>query len=271
MIGTKEISKIFVKNLTEAEKKKKKNKRTATEFYAVDHVNMEAKDGEILGILGPNGAGKTTLLRMMGNLMKPTEGAVFLIDRDGKEITDTVELKKRIGYLSGNTKLYHRFTIREMLRMLGEIYGITKEETEKRIEEIVEILSMEEFADNQIEHLSTGQTQRANIARCLIHQPDIYIFDEPTLGLDIISSDAIIQFMKQEKEKGKTILYSTHYMEEAQYLCNRIVMLYEGKIIAQGTPEELMKLTGTNNLRETFHELVSGLNRKAEDEGDENE
>ena len=115
---------------------------------------------------------------------------------------------------------------------------------------------MKDFCDNRIEKLSTGQTQRASIARCLIHSPDIYIFDEPTLGLDIISSDSIIRFMKNEKSKGRTVIYSTHYMEEAEFLCDRIIMIHKGKIIAQGTPSQLKNLTGSSNLRETFISLT---------------
>ena len=115
---------------------------------------------------------------------------------------------------------------------------------------------MESFGDNRIEKLSTGQTQRANIARCLIHDPDLYIFDEPTLGLDIISADAIVNFMKGQKERGKTVLYSTHYLEEAQFLCDRIYMIYQGKIVKTGSPEQVMKDTNTNNLREAFHVVM---------------
>ena len=134
---------------------------------------------------------------------------------------------------------------------------MSREETEKRIAFIEEVLEMQNFIDNRIEKLSTGQTQRANIARCLIHSPEIYIFDEPTLGLDVISSDAIVNFMKKEKEAGKTVLYSTHYMEEAQYLCDHIFMIYKGKRIAYGTPAELMEATGTDNLRDTFKALIA--------------
>ena len=135
-----------------------------------------------------------------------------ITNRKGKVLTDSVEIKKRIGYLSGNTKLYHRLSVREMLQVFGSIYQLPKDEIEKRIQEIFRVLDMESFGDNRIEKLSTGQTQRASIARCLIHKPDIYIFDEPTLGLDILSSEAIVNFMKQEKERGKTVIYSTHYM-----------------------------------------------------------
>ena len=241
----------LVKTFTRVEKKNVK-----TEFNAVDNISLEIGEGEILGVLGPNGAGKTTLLRMLGKLMKPTSGTVAILDEDGKEITDDIEIKKRIGYLSGNTKLYKRLSAREMLTMMGNIFEINPTACEERIEEIVKVLNMEEFIDNRIERLSTGQTQRVSIARCLLHSPRTYIFDEPTLGLDIISSKAIIEFMKSEREAGKSVLYSTHYMEEAEFLCDRIIMVHKGKIIARGTPEELRALTHTTNLRDTFLSLI---------------
>lgn len=232
----------------------KKNRRVS--FNAVDGISLEARDGEILGVLGPNGAGKTTLLRMLGKLMNPSQGTVSITDADGKELTREIEIKQNIGYLSENTRLYKHFSGRETLSMLGEIYGMTRKETEGRIEEIISMLDLDAFVDNRIERLSTGQTQRISIARCLLHSPQVYIFDEPTLGLDIISSRAIIDFMKREKEKNKTVLYSTHYMEEAEFLCDRIVMIYEGRVIAKGSPDELRRLKHTTNLRETFLRLI---------------
>ena len=239
----------LVKTFTRIEKKNVK-----TDFNAVDDISLEIRQGEILGVLGPNGAGKTTLLRMLGKLMHPTAGKVVITDEDGSEITDAIEIKRRIGYLSGNTKLYKRLSAREMFMMLGNIYDLPEAETKKRIEEIIEILKLSDFVDNRIERLSTGQTQRISIARCLLHSPKTYIFDEPTLGLDIISSRAIIEFMKAEREAGKSVLYSTHYME---FLCDRIIMIHKGKIIAQGTPEELRKQTATTNLRDTFLSLIN--------------
>ena len=227
-------------------------------FTAVDRLDLKIHKGEIFGLLGPNGAGKTTLLRMLGTLMEPTEGRVILTDEAGNQMTDPVQIKQNIGYLSGNTKLYHRLSTREMLRMLGEIYEMPKEAVEKRIEEIVQVLDMGAFIDNRIEKLSTGQTQRASIARCLIHSPAIYIFDEPTLGLDILSADAIVTFMKQQKEAGKTVLYSTHYLEEAQFLCDRIIMIDKGKILIEGSPAEIMEQTQTRTLREAFGRLYMG-------------
>lgn len=230
-----------------------KLKQKKESFLAVDHISFEVSRGEILGILGPNGAGKTTLLRMLGGLMQPTSGTVAIKDSTGKLITDPVEYKRAIGYLSGNTRLYHRMSTREMLYMLADIYEIPRDEAEQRIAEISRVLDMSSFLDNRIEKLSTGQTQRASIARCLIHNPDLYIFDEPTLGLDILSADAIVNFMKAQKDKGKTVLYSTHYLEEAQFLCDRILMIYHGKIVKDGSPDQIMEECRVSSLRDAFH------------------
>ncbi len=257
------------------ERSVKKGRRTEKEsFLAVDHVSLRAYPGEIIGILGPNGAGKTTLLRMLGMLMTPTGGEVRLTqrvpgagisglrgagyDEAGAVIENEIEKKAAIGYLSGNTKLYPRFSIREYLRFLGELYGLGRKQIEERTADISRVLDMESFLDNRIERLSTGQTQRASIARCLMADPQIYILDEPTLGLDILSADAIIHFMKEQKERGKTVLYSTHYLEEAQFLCDRIYMICDGRIVAQGSPQELLAQTGTESLREAFHSIYDG-------------
>ena len=251
MSETRIMADNLVKTFTRNEKKNKK-----VDINAVDGISLRVGEGEIVGILGPNGAGKTTLLRMMSKLMKPTSGMVSI--RIGeKELSDDIEVKRHIGYLSNNTKLYGRFSTTELLGMLGVLYGMDEKAVENKMEEICDILSMGDFIDNRIEKLSTGQTQRASIARCLIHNPEVYIFDEPTLGLDILSSAAIIDFMKKERGAGKTILYSTHYMEEAEYLCDRIVMISQGRIISEGTPEELKRGIGKDSLRDVFAELIA--------------
>lgn len=260
----------LVKSFYRTEDKGKK-----VEFNAVDGISLTASPGEIVGILGPNGAGKTTLLCMLATLMEPTSGEVYLKvnatsgkndsqnaredSHGGKtevEIRKALDIKAKIGYLSGNTKLYGRLSVREMLRIFAGVYGASDAEIEERIEEVNELLNMLEFIDNRIEKLSTGQTQRASIARCIVHNPDIYIFDEPTLGLDIISSTAIIEFMKSEKERGKTVIYSTHYMEEAEYLCDRIIMLNKGRTITNDSPAELKKRTGAKDMRGAFYEII---------------
>lgn len=248
-----QLSKKFERTVKHGKTSKKE------EFYAVNKVSLKASSGEIVGILGPNGAGKTTLLRMLGMLMTPTEGEIKLLDNQDVLIDELTKKKSAIGYLSGNTKLYPRFSIREYLGFLCELYGFTKEETKQKTEEIIALLSMEKFADNHIDKLSTGQTQRASIARCLIADPLLYILDEPTLGLDILSADAIIQFMKSQKEQGKIVLYSTHYLEEAEVLCDRIYIICEGSVAAEGTPEELMNQTRTASLREAFHSIYNSF------------
>ncbi len=260
VIKCEELCKQF-KRLKRDETSRRKSATIQEEFYAVDHVSLKAGGGEIVGVLGPNGAGKTTLLRMLGCLMEPLEGRVILEDEDGRIVTDSVEIKKRIGYLSGNTRLYQRLSGRELMSTIADIYGMSKEDAAARIEEISEVLGLSSFIDNRIERLSTGQTQRVSIARCLVHSPSVYIFDEPTLGLDILSSESIIEFMKSERDKGRTVLYSTHYMEEAQYLCDRIVMMFNGRVIAEGKPAELMDEMGTANLRETFRGLIEDRRR----------
>ena len=187
------------------------NKKEKEEFYANNGITFEANDGEIIGILGPNGAGKTTLLRMVAGILEPTEGTVTFDKLNYKE--NEIEIKQNIAYLSGNTKLYDTLSTYELLKMCADIYGVSKENAEKRIKELSKVLNMEGFLYNKIANLSTGQTQRVNIARCLLHDPKYYILDEATTGLDIISSQIILDFIEQEKNKGKTTLYSTHYME----------------------------------------------------------
>ena len=259
MIEVKNLCKSFTRVVKDdSSNKKRKSKKIKTkkeEFLAVDNVSFNAEKGEILGILGPNGAGKTTLLRMLGGILTPTSGSIKIAGADYS--IDKNIAKKEIGYLSGNTKLYNRLSPRELLTTFASLYEMPKEDIEISIEEISKIMDMEQFIDNRIENLSTGQTQRTSIARCLIHSPQIYIFDEPTLGLDVISSKSIIDFMKSEKEKGKTVLYSTHYMEEAETLCDKIIMIHQGKIIASGSAKSLKEESETTNLRDLFIKLAS--------------
>ena len=230
--------------------------RSAVAMRIMDVVSPIGK-GQRGMIVSPPKAGKTTLLRMLGMLMTPTQGEIQIKDMSGNNITDITAKKAAIGYLSGNTKLYQRFSIREYLQFLGQIYECSEQEIKERIDKIIDILDMGAFADNHIGKLSTGQTQRASIARCLMADPLLYILDEPTLGLDILSADAIIRFMKEQKSRGRTVLYSTHYLEEAEVLCDRIYMICSGRIAAHGTPEELKRHTNSQNLRAAFHSIYA--------------
>ena len=200
--------------------------------------------------------GKTTLLRMIAGILEPTEGEISFDGLTYKK--NEIEIKQQIAYLSGNTKLYDTISCYELLKMCADIYGVEENKAEKRIKEISKILNMDNFLYNKIGNLSTGQTQRANIARCLVHNPKYYILDEATTGLDIISSQIILNFIKEEKENNKTILYSTHYMEEAENICDRVIMINKGVVINQGTPEEIKRNTNTSNLRDAFFEMLGG-------------
>ena len=248
MIEVKNIKKKFIKQIS---------KTKTEEFFADNDISFKANDGEILGILGPNGAGKTTLLRIIAGILEPTSGSVNFDNLNYQK--NQIEIKKQIAYLSGNTKIYNTISAYELLTMCGEIYEVDKDTIEKRIEKISKRLNMTEFMHTRIGNLSTGQTQRVNIARCLIHNPKYYIFDEATSGLDIISSQVILDFIKEEKANGKTILYSTHYMEEAENICDRVILINKGVIIKEGTAEKIEKETKTTNLRDAFFSLIGGV------------
>ena len=249
MIVVDNVSKKFVRKI---------NKKDNITFYADKDISFKLSKGSILGILGPNGAGKTTLLRMIAGIMEPTSGNIKIDNLNYKD--NDVEIKKKIAYLSGNTKLYKDISPIELLRMCGEYYGVDSKILDKRISDIIKRFDMESFMHQRIEKLSTGQYQRVSIARCLVHDPDYYILDEATSGLDVISSQVIIDFIKSEIERGKGIIYSTHYMEEADFLCDNIIMINKGNVIAAGSSNDLKKGTKTDNLRDTFFKLVEGDN-----------
>ena len=242
-----------VRNVTKKFVKKNKNNQSE-EFLADNDISFTAKEGEVVGIIGPNGAGKTTLLRMIAGIMEPTSGEVLIDSKTHRE--DMIGIKKKIAFLSGNTKLYKDISPYELLEMTGSYYEVDKKTLEKRIKAIVKKFNMESFLHQKIATLSTGQYQRTSIARCLVHNPEYYILDEATSGLDVISSKSILDFIKEVKEENKYIIYSTHYMEEAENICDKIVMINKGKVIAQGTPTEICKKTKTTNLRDSFFALI---------------
>ena len=249
MIEIKNVSKEFEKT---------DNKKKKIKFLADDNISFEVKDGEILGLLGPNGAGKTTLLRMIAGIMKPTEGEVVIDNKIYSK--NDIEIKRQISFLSGNTKIYKDISPIELLELCGKYYGMDKKNVDKRIDEVVKRFSMESFKNQRIGNISTGQEQRVGVARCVLHDPHYYILDEATSGLDVISSQVILDFIKEEKQKGKCIIYSTHYMEEAENICDRVVLINKGKIIDIGTPKEIEKKTNTTNMRDAFLSLIGGVN-----------
>ena len=244
---------IEIKNVTKRFEKIN-NKKEKITFMADNDISFEVHEGEVVGLLGPNGAGKTTLLRILAGIMEPNEGSILIDGLDYKN--NEIEIKKNIAFLSGNTKLYKDLSPIELMTMCGEYYKVDKCILNDRIDEVVKRFDMELFKNQRIGTLSTGQTQRTGIARCLVHNPKYYIFDEATSGLDIISSKDILDFIKEERNNKKGILYSTHYMEEAENICDRVVLINKGKVIAIGTPKEINKKTKTTNLRDAFFKLI---------------
>jgi sodium transport system ATP-binding protein len=217
---------------------------------AVDGVSLTVHAGEIVGLLGPNGAGKTTALRMLAGILTPTAGRVSV---NGLDLhAHPLAAKQHIGFLSGDTQLYHRLTPREVLRYFGKLYGMATEVLDDRIEQLVTELEITAFADRPCRTLSTGQKQRANIARAFLHQPDVLMLDEPTAALDVISGRFIIEAVRRARSAGRAILFSTHIMSEAEELCDRIYLLHEGSIRDHGTLVEILTRAGCDSLTEAF-------------------
>lgn len=221
---------------------------------AVDRVNFAVEAGEIFGLLGPNGAGKSTTLRIIATLLAPTSGRATLA---GHDVTREPEkVRRMIGFLSGDMALYARMTPRELMFFYGRLCDVDEPALKRRSEELIETLGMRDFADTRIDKLSSGMKQKAGIARTLIHDPPVLIFDEPTAALDVPTSRIVEGFVVEAKRQGKCIVYSTHIMEEAEYLCDRIAVINEGQIRMTGTMAELRKATGKERLREIFLDLL---------------
>ncbi len=217
---------------------------------AVRDLSFEVCPGEVVGLLGPNGAGKTTTLRMLAGILTPTLGRVSIAGVDlGQR---PLAAKRRIGFLSGDTQLYQRLTPREMLTYFGRLYSMDEARLDARIDDLVRQLDMGKFASRPCGALSSGEKQRANIARAFLHQPDVLILDEPTTALDVVTGQFIVESIRRERAAGRAVLFSTHIMGEAEYLCDRIVLLHRGRAIDAGTLSELLSRSGCTNLTDTF-------------------
>lgn len=217
---------------------------------AVCGVSLTVRGGEVVGLLGPNGAGKTTTLRMLVGILTPSAGRVLINGVDLQE--QLIEAKQRIGFLSGDTQLYQRLSPREVLFYFGRLYGLAPERLARRVEHLIGELEMESFADRPCRTLSSGQKQRANIARAFLHEPDVLVLDEPTSALDVISGQFIVEAIRRERAAGRAILFSTHIMSEAEYLCDRIYLMHAGAIADHGTLSELLARAGARNLTDAF-------------------
>lgn len=210
--------------------------------HAVDGLSFTVERGHIYGLLGPNGAGKTTTLRMLSGLITPTSGRAIVAGHD--VAAEREQVKRKLGFLTAHTGLYQRLSPRELLLFFAELYGMERPVARQRVEHLIEWLDMGEFADLRCGSLSTGQKQRTSIARALVGDPVVLIMDEPTLGLDVLSNRIILEFIARERGAGKTILLSTHYLDEAESLCDRIGLLYNGRLVAEGDLDELRRTSG---------------------------
>ncbi|RMG23117.1 MAG: ATP-binding cassette domain-containing protein [Armatimonadetes bacterium] len=224
---------------------------------AVDGVSFEAHPGEVFGLLGVNGAGKTTLLRLLSTVLSPTSGTAAVAGAD--IVREPERVRRNIGFMSTTTALYTRLTAREMIAYMGALYGLSGQELGRRVAEVIDLLDIHEFADRLCDKLSTGQRQRVSLARTILHDPPVLFFDEPTAGLDVIAGQTIMGFIERQRDVGKTVLFSTHVMSEAERLCDRICVVHAGRVAAIGTMEELRERTGKRALEEVFLALVEGV------------
>lgn len=206
-------------------------------IVAVDQVSFRVEAGEIYGLLGANGAGKTTTMRMLATMLRPSGGAASICGAD--VANDRERARRSLGFLSTATALYNRLTAFEMVQYFGRLHGLSDPEIRSRTDRIFARLDMADFRDRRCEKLSTGQKQRVSIARTLIHDPPVMIFDEPTLGLDVMAARTIVEFVRECRTAGKAVIYSTHIMSEAEKLCNRIGIIHGGRLLAEGTPAAL--------------------------------
>jgi sodium transport system ATP-binding protein len=240
---------IAVENLTKTFKDPKRG-----EVHAVDHVSFQVGKGEIFGLLGPNGAGKTTTLRLLSTLLKPSSGTAILGGFD--IVQEPAKVREQIGFLAGETGLYARMTPREILKFFGQMNGMSGTALTQRVNDMIQRFDISKFADTRTDKLSTGMKQKTAIARTMLHNPPILILDEPTAGLDVPSARNIEEAVLEAKQEGKCVIYSTHIMEEAEFLSDRIAVINEGRITMTGTMDDLRAATGKQRLREVFLELL---------------
>lgn len=224
-------------------------------FVAVDGISFDAAPGQIYGLLGPNGAGKTTALRILSTMLQPTSGTATI--NSYNVLTQPALVRRQIGYVSMNTAVYDRMTAWEMVEYFGRLYGIEAQNLRDRMETIFERLQMNEIRNLLGAKMSTGMKQKVSIARAIVHDPPVLIFDEATSGLDVLVARALLKTVMELREQGKCIVFSTHIMREVERLCDRIAILHRGHILAEGTLSELADQHNEPDLEELFFRLIS--------------
>ncbi len=226
------------------------------DVVAVDRVSFQIAPGEVYGLLGANGAGKTTTLRMIVGLLTPTSGYAEV---DGlRSIESPDEVKRRVGLVSTSAGLYQWLTPREMLVFFADLYGLRYADIQENLRRISKLLELTDFLDRRCSTLSTGQKQRVNLARALMHDPPIMLLDEPTRGLDVVGSQVVFDYIAHLRDQGKSVLVSTHQLDEAARLCDRFGLLHRGRLVEEGSFEQLCERTGCQNLVEIMMRYVRG-------------
>jgi sodium transport system ATP-binding protein len=231
-------------------------------FIAVDRISFEARAGQIFGLLGPNGAGKTTVLRILSTVLQPTGGTASVNGYDVE--TQPSLVRHQIGFVSCNTAVYDRMTAWEMVEYFGRLYGMDREALRGRMEILFHRLQMNEIRDVPGAKMSTGMKQKVSIARAIVHDPPVLIFDEATAGLDVLVARALLRTVAQLRDQGKCVIFSSHIMREVERLCDRVAIMHRGHILASGTLQDLRHSHGEEDLEELFFQLISNHERQVE-------
>lgn len=224
-------------------------------IVALDGISFEAKAGQIFGLLGPNGAGKTTTLRILSTMIRPTGGSARVAGFD--VLTEAEQVRRSIGFISASTGVYERMTAWEIVEYFGRLYGVAEEPLHARMEDLFQRLDMREIRDRLGSKMSTGMKQKVSIARALVHDPPVLVFDEATSGLDVMAARSLLRTISELRDQGKCILFSTHIMREAEKLCDQVAVIHHGRLLAKGSLAELNATFGENDLEELFFQLVS--------------
>ncbi len=232
------------------------------QFTALAEVSFDAQSGQIFGLLGPNGAGKTTALRILSTLLRPSDGTATINGFD--VLTQPSLVRHQLGFVSANTGVYDRMTAWEMVEHFGRLYGLADEPLRARMEHLFDRLKMNDIRDQLGAKMSTGMKQKVSIARALVHDPPVLIFDEATSGLDVLVARALLQTVAELRDQGKCVVFSTHIMREAEKLCDRVAIMHRGHILASGTVNELYETHGQPDLEELFFQLISSYDERYE-------
>ena len=257
MITVQNIYKTF--KLSRGQKREMGPGFTGSTVDAVAGLSFTAQPGRIFSLLGPNGAGKTTMLRMVATMLRPTSGEISV---NGHDVTRAPEsVRRELGFLTGSTKLYDRLTPDELVRYYADLHGMQRDVYKRRRDEVFGLLEMEDFAGRRIAKLSTGMKQKVSIARTIIHDPDVLVFDEATAGLDVVAARGIVALIRDAKERGRTVLFSTHRMGEVAQLSDDLAIIHRGRLIYQGTHDAFVAGMEAPSLEDEFIRLIQGAER----------